>query len=60
MRIALRVINLVQRVKRTTFRVFLHEPDEIHATLAQAGLTRRTLRRTMGWEVVVYERLKDR
>ena len=42
MRIALRVINLVQRVKRTTFRVFLHDPDEIHATLEQAGLSRRT------------------
>ena len=59
MRVALFVINLVQRVKRTTLRVFLHDPAAIHATLTHAGLTRRTLRRTVGWEVVVYERLKS-
>ena len=51
------MLNLVQRVKRTSFRVFVHDPAAINATLEQAGLKRRSMRRTVAWEVVVYERL---
>ena len=58
MRIALGVLNFVQRVKGTTFRVFLHDPQSIHAALEHAGLTRRNIRHTLGWEVVVYERFE--
>jgi hypothetical protein len=53
------MLNLVQKVKRSTFRTFVHDPREIHATLVNAGLKRRTLRRTVGWEVVVYERVNS-
>ena len=53
------IINLVQKVKRSTFRTFVHDPHEIHATLQQAGLKRRTLRRTVAWEIVVYERVNS-
>jgi len=56
MRIAIAAINLVQRVKRTTFRVFLHDPAAIDAELRAAGLERRSRRQTLGWEVVVYAR----
>ncbi len=56
MRIAIATINLLQRLKRSTFRVFLHDPDAIDAMLRRAGLERRSLRRTLGWEVVVYGR----
>jgi magnesium-protoporphyrin O-methyltransferase len=56
MRLAIRVINLVQRLKGTSFRVFLHDPGAIHAVLANAGLERRSLQRTLGWEVVVFAR----
>ena len=56
MRIAIAAINLLQRVKRTTFRVFLHEPAAIDAELRAAGLERRSRRQTLGWEVVVYAR----
>lgn len=56
MHVGMAVINLVQRVKRSTFRVFLHDPKAIDAELETAGLTRRSLRRTAGWEVVVYQR----
>jgi magnesium-protoporphyrin O-methyltransferase len=56
MRIAIATINLIQRLKRSTFRVFLHDPAAIDATLRDAGLERRAMRRTLGWEVVVYAR----
>ena len=56
MRIGIAAINVVQRLKRSTFRVFLHRPSAIDAALRAAGLERLTLRKTFGWEVVVYER----
>lgn len=56
MHIAMAVINIIQRVKRSPFRVFLHDPRTILATLSEAGLRPRTARTTLGWEVVVYER----
>ena len=56
MRVALAVINLVQRLKRSGFRVFLHSPTAIDGVLRIAGLERRAVRRTPGWEVVIYER----
>ena len=56
MRIGIVAINLFQRLKRTTFRVFLHDPAAIDAELRNAGLERRSRRQTLGWEVVVYAR----
>ena len=56
MRIAIAAVNLFQRLKRTTFRVFLHDPAAIDAELRAAGLERRSWRQTLGWEVVVYAR----
>jgi len=56
MRVAMAVINLVQRLKRSAFRVFLHDPRTIDAALSTAGLSRGSARRTPGWEVVVYAR----
>ena len=56
MRIAIGGINLFQRLKRSAFRVFLHDPAAIDAELRAAGLERRSLRQTLGWEVVVYAR----
>jgi SAM-dependent methyltransferase len=55
-RIGIVAINLIQRLKRTTFRVFLHDPAAIDAELRNAGLERRSRRQTLGWEVVVYAR----
>jgi hypothetical protein len=56
MRIGMAIINVVQRLKRSPFRVFLHRPSAIDAVLRAAGFERRTIRRSPGWEVVVYER----
>src|SRR4030095_418686 len=48
--------NLLMRLKKTPFRVFLHDPEAIDGVLRQNGLGRTYLRRTVAWEVVVYER----
>lgn len=48
--------NAFMWLKRSPFRVFMHDPAAIDATLRAAGLERRSLRRTLGWEVVVYAR----
>jgi SAM-dependent methyltransferase len=56
MHIAIRAINLLQRFKRSGFRVFLHSPAAIDGVLRIAGLERHANWRTLGWEVVIYER----
>lgn len=56
MRSAVKVINLVMRARRSTFRVFVHSPDAIDAVLRRHGLERRTRRRTAAWEIVTYRR----
>ena len=50
------VINLVQRLKRSPFRVFMHDPRAVDAVLRSAGLQRLSEQRTAGWEAVVYRR----
>jgi len=56
MHIGIAVINLVQRVKRSSFRVFLHDPRRIAALLRSEGLEPWSERRTAGWQAVVYRR----
>ncbi|HZI30546.1 MAG TPA: methyltransferase domain-containing protein [Gemmatimonadaceae bacterium] len=56
MRIGLGVINLVQRIKRSPFRVFMHDPRAVDAVLKSAGLQPWSERHTAGWQVVVYRR----
>lgn len=54
-RAGIAAINTFMRLSRSTFRTYLHAPTEIDATLRSVGLRRRSLRRTVAWEVVVYE-----
>ena len=56
MRAAIAFINLVMRIKRSPFRSFQHDPVAIDAVLRAAGLHRRHIQRSFGWEIVVYER----
>ena len=56
MRVGVAAFNLVQRLKRSPFRVYVHSPAAIDAVLRATGLTRRAARSTPGWEVVVYLR----
>lgn len=55
-RIGVAAVNLVQRVRRSAFRVFVHDPARIDAVLRASGLERAVKRTTLGWEVVLYER----
>ena len=56
MRMGIAVINLVQRLKRSPFRVFMHDPHAIDAALRSSGLVRWRDRNTAGWQAVVYRR----
>ena len=56
MHVGIRVINVVLRLRRSPFRVFLHDPHAIDAVLRSAGLHRKVERDTLGWKVVLYER----
>ena len=56
MRMGIAGVNLLQRIRRSAFRVFLHAPDAIDAELRSAGLERVRERHTLLWNVVVYAR----
>jgi SAM-dependent methyltransferase len=56
MRLFVVAINAVGRLRRTAFRAYLHPPAAIDALLRARGLERRSFRRTLAWEVVVYAR----
>lgn len=56
MHVGMGVINLVQRAKRSPFRVFLHDPRRIAALLRSEGLELWSERHTPGWQAVVYRR----
>lgn len=48
--------NVFFRATGSPFRTFVHSPADIDSVLADHGLRRRSLRRTMAWEVAVYTR----
>jgi magnesium-protoporphyrin O-methyltransferase len=49
--------NLYQRVSRSAYRSYIHAPRAIDEVLRRHGLERRSFRRTLLWEVVVYSRV---
>ena len=57
MRTALSVLNVFMRLRRSSFRVYLHSPAAIDGVLRERGLVRRSWQRTAGWEVAVYGRI---
>ena len=56
-RLSIAAENLYFRVRRSPFRGYLHAPSAIDAALVAGGMQRRSRRRTLAWEVVVYTRL---
>ena len=50
------LVNLIQRLRKHPFRVFVHDPAEIEALLQRHGLSRRYLRDGFLWRVVVFAR----
>ncbi len=55
-RAAIAVMNVFEALKRTTFRVFVHHPEEIDAAVRAAGFERTHEAKTFVWQVTVYSR----
>ncbi len=55
-RFGLRTINLVQRLRRRAFRVYLHPPAAIVAVAGARGLALNARERGAFWELVGFER----
>lgn len=53
-RIGLALANAVLRLRRSSFRVYLHRPDAVDAIVRRAGLRQRFVRQSILWQVVVY------
>ena len=52
----IRVANAVLRLRRSSFRVYLHAPERIDAMVASCGLRRAAVRDTVLWRIAVYTR----
>ncbi len=60
MRVGLGGANLVQRLRRKTFRVYLHAPAAILEVAASHGLRAASRKRGPVWELVSLERVASR
>ena len=56
LKIALKIANFFQRLRRDPFRVFLHPVAEMDALLRREGLERVFFRRLFVWEMALYRR----
>ena len=54
LRVGFRAMNLLQRMRRRAFRVYLHSPEAIDAAVRRQGLERRSVADTFVWRVAVY------
>jgi predicted TPR repeat methyltransferase len=57
LRVALRIANFFQRLRRDPFRVFLHPVAEMDSLLKREGFERVSLRRLFVWEMALYQRM---
>lgn len=55
-RAVIALLNMLEALKRTTFRVFVHHPEEIDAAVRAAGFERTHEANTFVWQVAVYAR----
>jgi len=56
MRIALKIANFFQGLRRDPFRVFLHPVSEMNALLEKEGFERVSRRHLFVWEMALYRR----
>ena len=56
MMIGVRVVNMRLRLRRTSFRGFVHPTEAIEAVVRANGLERLYYRTTPLWQVIVYAR----
>lgn len=59
-RVGLRAVNLWQRLRRSSFRVYLHDPARIEAVIRGHGLQPAYSNRTILWHVAVFARNASR
>jgi magnesium-protoporphyrin O-methyltransferase len=50
------LINLLMRIKGSAYRSFVHPTAVVESLARDAGLSRRSLRRTLFWQVAVFVR----
>lgn len=55
-RIGVALVNMMSRLRKSEFRVYLHSPVAIERGLQAHGLRRVSRRRTVVWEIAVFER----
>jgi hypothetical protein len=55
-RLSILTSNVFFRLRGSLFRTFLHSPRDIDSVLMAQGFQRRSVRRTLAWEVAVYTR----
>jgi magnesium-protoporphyrin O-methyltransferase len=55
-RLAVGIINLIQRALRKPFRIFAHSSEAVESLVRSAGFERRFFRQGLIWQVVVYGR----
>lgn len=55
-RLGIRAMNLLSRLRRSDFRVYLHPPAAIAQVLNGRGLERTIFHRTFLWEIATYAR----
>jgi magnesium-protoporphyrin O-methyltransferase len=55
-RVGIRVLNLIQRLRRSDFKVFCHPSDLIERLVGEAGLQPVAVKTTLVWQVVSFER----
>lgn len=56
LRLAFKIMNFVQRLRKDPFRVFLHPVADMDGLLRRGGLERVSLRRLFVWEMALYRR----
>ena len=56
MRLGLAIGNLYFRIRRNTFRGFVHPTRRVEALIAEQGLVRRSHRQTWIWQIAVFVR----
>ncbi len=57
LRLSLKILNLLQRLRRDPFRVYLHPVAQMDALLQAEGLKRVSLKRLFVWEMALYSRV---
>lgn len=55
-RLGVSLVNLGCKVRRSPFRVFVHDPATVEEAIQRSGLRRRFYRTTALWQVIVYGR----